>query len=126
MNPPHAWRQGLAGSQPSSDSPASGETSPNLPDLHSAILNLPCHHSRGSSDAYSKGYAWGHRDARHAAAEVAASAQARITELEEALRGLLALDAAKVAFGYLDKGIGTATPNRAWLAARAALMEPKQ
>lgn len=54
------------------------------------------------------------------------SLQARITELEEALRGLLALDAAKVAFGYLDKGIGTATPNRAWLAARAALMEPKQ
>lgn len=89
------------------------ELSQSLSDLHSAIMNLPCHHNRDSSDAYSKGYAWGHRDARHAAAELATPAQARITELEEALNDLLDL---------VQWLVSPHSP--AMVRARAALKEP--
>jgi hypothetical protein len=42
--------------------------------------------------------------------------------LVEALRGITTTDRAIVEFGFLDKGIGTATPEgRRWLVARAAL-----
>lgn len=42
-------------------------------------------------------------------------------ERGRALEDLLALPVAKQAFVYLDKGIGTKTPEAAWLRARATL-----
>ncbi len=42
-------------------------------------------------------------------------------ERGRALEELLALPVAKQAFVYLDKGIGTKTPEAAWLRARATL-----
>lgn len=92
-------------------------------DLHSAIMNLPCHQSRDSSDAYSKGYAWGHRDARHAAVELVAAStftlQARITELEEALEAATTI--------IYHRGWKGFEQEKAKVdAARAALKEPKQ
>ena len=42
-------------------------------------------------------------------------------EQRRALEDLLALPVAAQAFVYLDKGIGTKTPDAAWLRARAAL-----
>lgn len=39
-------------------------------DLHNAIMNIPCHPYRDSEE-FVIGYKFGHRDARHAAAELA-------------------------------------------------------
>ena len=47
-------------------------------------------------------------------------AEARAERLAEALRELLALPIAEEELRRLDKGIGTATRNAAWLRARAA------
>lgn len=44
-----------------------------------------------------------------------------LPELVTALRDVLALDHATKELAFLDKGIGTATPNAAWLHARQAL-----
>lgn len=71
-----------------------------------------------------------HADAATLAHPPAASSAARVAELETALRGVLSLDVARKEFGYLDKGIGTATTaGKSWLAARSALSaaapEPK-
>lgn len=46
--------------------------------------------------------------------------EARAERLAEALRDLLALPEAASQLRYLDKGIGTATEQAAWLQARAA------
>lgn len=46
--------------------------------------------------------------------------------LAEALERLLSLPAAADALKYLDAGIGTATPQAAWLRARAALAALKE
>lgn len=46
-------------------------------------------------------------------------------ELLEALQKLLDLQVAKKELEYLDKGIGTKTPNAAWLEARAAIAKAK-
>ena len=45
-------------------------------ELHAAIMNLPCLDSEGAgfSDAYLYAYRCGHRDARHAAAELVLAA----------------------------------------------------
>lgn len=51
-------------------------------DLHAEIMNIPTRVGT-YNDEYC--YKLGHRDARHAAAELALKAQARIEELEEVL-----------------------------------------
>lgn len=50
----------------------------------------------------------------------------RAERLAEALRELLALPIAEEELRHLDKGIGTATRNAAWLRARAALRDHDQ
>lgn len=52
--------------------------------LHAAIMNLPCDNEATDAEYPSQRYAYkaGHRDARHAAAELANEAAARIAELE--------------------------------------------
>lgn len=55
-----------------------------------------------------------------------AAALKRAERLAEALRGLLALPIAEAELRHLDKGIGTATRNAAWLRARAALRDHDQ
>jgi len=55
--------------------------------LHNLIMNLPC---KPNSDNFLDAgtlltYKYGHRDARHAAAELAIAADARIEELESIL-----------------------------------------
>lgn len=56
--------------------------------LHSEIMNIPCDVSKVNSDRQLV-FKLGHRDARHAAAELSLKAEARIEELEEVLKGLL-------------------------------------
>lgn len=51
--------------------------------LHNAIMNLPCCDARASDAGLGViAYKFGHRDARHAAAELAIQADKRIEELE--------------------------------------------
>ena len=65
--------------------------------LHNEIMNIPVPKSvihnlehPDCKDMFSAhSYKIGHRDARHAAAELSLKAEARIEELEEALKGLL-------------------------------------
>ena len=58
--------------------------------LHAQIMNLPdqCDPA-GDSDPFCRGYKHGHRDARHAAAELALSADAINAELLAALNATL-------------------------------------
>ena len=66
------------------------------PDLHAAIMNLPCKahamYEAGEQLAARVVYSFGHRDARHAAAELAGNAVATLesenAKLREALTGL--------------------------------------
>lgn len=58
--------------------------------LHDMIMNLPAHVPGNLVDSEDGWYLEGHRDARHAAAELAAEADATIAQLVEALE--LALD----------------------------------
>lgn len=53
--------------------------------LHNEIMNIPTR-AGTYNDEYC--YKLGHRDARHAAAELALKAEARIKELEEAIKNL--------------------------------------
>lgn len=55
-------------------------------DLHSKIMNIPTVVGTYNDEFC---YKLGHRDARHAAAELSLKAEARIEELEEVLKGLL-------------------------------------
>lgn len=60
--------------------------------LHNDIMNIPVDnrkHLDAVSAAGAAAYKYGHRDARHAAAELSLKAEARIEELEEVLKGLL-------------------------------------
>lgn len=60
--------------------------------LHSEIMNIPVDnrkHLDAVSSAGAAAYKIGHRDARHASAELSLKAEARIDELEVALKGLL-------------------------------------
>ena len=57
--------------------------------LHNEIMNIPVDnrkHLDAVSGAGAAAYKFGHRDARHAAAELSLKAEARIEELEEALQ----------------------------------------
>lgn len=55
--------------------------------LHQEIMNIPISVDRTNWLPLEKnGYAHGHRDARHAAAELSLKAEARIEELEEELK----------------------------------------
>lgn len=55
--------------------------------LHSLIMNIPIRVDRTNWLPLEKnGYAHGHRDARHSAAELSLKAEARIEELEEMLK----------------------------------------
>ena len=58
----------------------SGRDAALVPDLHDQIMRLPSRHEsadlRGKSDTELRAYQIGHRDARHAAAEIAAAFQA--------------------------------------------------
>lgn len=57
--------------------------------LHNEIMNIPTEIDfRDWSDHDRQSYKRGHRDARHAAAELSLKAEARIEELEEALKEL--------------------------------------
>lgn len=59
--------------------------------LHSEIMNIPVDnrkHLDAVSGAGAAAYKYGHRDARHAAAELSLKAEARIEQLEEALKEL--------------------------------------
>mgnify|MGYP003579002725 CR=1 FL=1 len=53
--------------------------------------------------------------------ERVAKLEAEKAQLVEALGALLSLPVARDELRFLDRGIGTATPNAAWLKARAAL-----
>lgn len=85
-NIPTTALEGEEGTVPSNET-GTGHTV----DLHAAIMNLPCNVPK----AYAPGkadeavYRIGHRDARHAAAELAAADAAGKAELLEALRQLL-------------------------------------
>lgn len=58
--------------------------------LHNEIMNIPVPSDFDYADFPNKVYAYksGHRDARHAGAELSLKAEARIEELEEALKEL--------------------------------------
>ena len=56
--------------------------------LYGDIASLPCNTPDENDSAYEAGYGTGHSDAKHAAAELALKADARIAELEAALRML--------------------------------------
>lgn len=57
-------------------------------DLHGKIMNLPCDGATLDWANTREAYMYGHRDARHAAAELATAADALIAELVEALKGM--------------------------------------
>lgn len=58
--------------------------------LHNQIMNIPTDIDFTDwSDHDRQSYKRGHRDARHAAAELSLKAEARIEELEAVLKGLL-------------------------------------
>jgi hypothetical protein len=52
-------------------------------------MNLSCIPQVFMNSTSQQGYTFGHRDARHAAAEIAAEADTRIERLEKALRELV-------------------------------------
>lgn len=56
-----------------------------MSDLHAAIMNLPCKHGDWSGENGNMAYKIGHRDARHAAAELASEYAASHQRLKEAL-----------------------------------------
>lgn len=63
-------------------------------DLHAEIMNIQCDTNdectyKYGQDHHHTSYKIGHRDARHAAAELALKAQARIDELESLLKEAL-------------------------------------
>ena len=59
-------------------------------DLHSEIMNISVKHETISCEVGNpRDYKLGHRDARHAAAELSLKADARIDELEKALNKFL-------------------------------------
>jgi hypothetical protein len=61
-----------------------------MKDLHAAIMNLPCKYDAAwqtpAPSDWVEGYVNGHRDTRHAAAELAAAHDAGRQELVELLR----------------------------------------
>jgi len=60
--------------------------------LHNEIMNLPCPAPReliAQQGQHNLCYKFGHRDARHAAAELAIEADKRIEDLEYALKELV-------------------------------------
>lgn len=57
--------------------------------FHNEMMNIPIDYSDWKATKETNTYAMGHRDARHAAAEIAIKADERIEALERALRGLL-------------------------------------
>jgi hypothetical protein len=67
-----------------------------MSDLHQQIMNLPCKFEAAwqtpSPSDWVEGYVNGHRDTRHAAAELAAAQSSRIARLEEALREIAETD----------------------------------
>ena len=56
--------------------------------LHSDIMNIPCF-TELTNHAERMAYKIGHRDARHSAAELSLKAEARIDELEGALKAFV-------------------------------------
>jgi hypothetical protein len=88
-----------------------GHIAVSAPDLRALLNSLKW--ARGAGDLARQ--AIKNRDEDYAALLKAYQEQRR------ALEDLLALPVAAQAFAYLDKGIGTKTPNAAWLRARAAL-----
>ena len=56
--------------------------------LHGEIMNLPAKPSISANASVDHAYRVGHRDARHAAAELALKADAEIERLRSALRNL--------------------------------------
>ena len=63
--------------------------------LHGQIMNLPCRDDDALNAEYSDrriAYKHGHRDARHAAAELALKADAQVEALHAALTAIAALD----------------------------------
>lgn len=64
-----------------------------MTDLHAEIMNIQCDANDECTYKYGQehhhtSYKLGHRDARHAAAELSLKAEARIEELENALKEL--------------------------------------
>ena len=56
-----------------------------MSDLHAKIMNLECNEPDLNRTGVAPAYRLGHRDARHAAAELAATTADRISALEAAL-----------------------------------------
>ena len=56
-----------------------------MSDLHAKIMNLECNEPDLNRTSVAPAYRLGHRDARHAAAELAATTADRISALEAAL-----------------------------------------
>lgn len=77
-------------------------------DLHAQIMNLPVKPGLATANATDNQmvfYKLGHRDARHAAAELASAQSGRIARLEEALRNILAATDGECE--HFTSGIGT-------------------
>lgn len=59
-------------------------------DMHGLIMNLPCEWAMRDWSNTREAYMYGHRDARHAAAELALMADAEIERLRTEVRNLQA------------------------------------
>jgi hypothetical protein len=57
--------------------------------FHNLMMNIPANPYSGYDGKQLLAYKYGHKDARHAAAEIALKADIRIEELEEALRDVV-------------------------------------
>jgi hypothetical protein len=56
--------------------------------FHNDIMNIRCVRKQGYSEVYNAGYSFGHRDARHTAAELAIEADRIAQEHADAIRCL--------------------------------------
>jgi hypothetical protein len=94
--------------------------------LHNKIMNLPCKDSPVATTEEVFAYRYGHKDARHAAAELALTADDQIRKLREALELLYFAYCDQMRDQYDFPG-NPWTPDRypdaAAIAARAAIKE---
>ncbi len=56
--------------------------------LHDDIMNIPAIRSRDKTASCTRAYKEGHRDARHAAAEMSLKIERKLSQLREALKRL--------------------------------------
>ncbi len=98
-------------------------------DLHAQIMNLPCDMPDCKSTParlYVSGYQDGHKDARHAAAELASKANAERAELLDALKKIAGFYDHDTACGELATRLYTARDIALVAIAKATGQEPAQ